>query len=166
MESPWLHRYAVLLAVCSLLLVIQGAYLTNIDPRLLSGPPPVQDQIPPPQGHEALGIAVGLLTIGMVIWLSFAEKRIWLRNLGWAVLAGAVADGLLGVLTRGSDAPSVGIAHALLAQLFFAGTVAIALFTSASWLKGPVLLPDYGWPSLRSLAVFTPTLVLAQVALG
>jgi len=62
--------------------------------------------------------------------------------------------------------PPVSIAHACLAQLFFSVTVAIAVFTSRKWQEGPEPVEDYGWPSLRSLAIVTPILILLQIALG
>jgi cytochrome c oxidase assembly protein subunit 15 len=58
------------------------------------------------------------------------------------------------------------MAHACLAQLFFSVTVAIAVFTSKRWQEGPEVVEDYGWPSLRSLAIVTPVLVLLQIGLG
>ena len=39
-------------------------------------------------------------------------------------------------------------------------------FTSYGWQKGPQIVEDSGWPSLRSLAVTASVLTLAQVALG
>jgi cytochrome c oxidase assembly protein subunit 15 len=62
--------------------------------------------------------------------------------------------------------PAVSVSHACLAQLFFSTTVAVAIFTSRSWQDGPESVEDYGTPSLRSLAIVLPTLLLAQVALG
>src|SRR5262249_990618 len=50
--------------------------------------------------------------------------------------------------------------------LFFATTVAIATFTSKRWFVGPEPVADQGWPSLRSLAVVAPVLILIQIALG
>jgi heme A synthase len=44
--------------------------------------------------------------------------------------------------------------------------VAIAVFTSRNWQQGPDPVEDYGWPSLRSLAVLTPVLILVQIGLG
>jgi len=60
----------------------------------------------------------------------------------------------------------VSIGHACLAQLFFSTTVAIAIFTSPSWKRGPVIVEDSGWPSMRTLAFSAPVLVLVQLALG
>lgn len=90
-----------------------------------------------------------------------------MRGLGWLALGGVIAQGLLGGATVLLLQPApISIAHACLAQLFFSVTVAIAIFTSRNWQQGPDHVEDYGWPSLRSLAVLTPVLVLLQIGLG
>jgi heme a synthase len=118
-------------------------------------------------GHRMVATFVGLLTIGLAIWLSRAEQRPWMRKLGWIALGAVIAQGLLGGLTvLLLLPPAVSVSHACLAQLFFSTTVAIAIFTSRSWQRGAEIVEDYGQPSLRSLAVVIPALVLAQIALG
>jgi cytochrome c oxidase assembly protein subunit 15 len=90
-----------------------------------------------------------------------------MRKLGWVALAAVIVQGVLGGITVLTLLPpAVSITHACLAQLFFSATVAIAVFTSRSWQIGAEPVVDHGWPSLRSIAVVTPVLVLAQVALG
>jgi cytochrome c oxidase assembly protein subunit 15 len=90
-----------------------------------------------------------------------------MKKLGWLALGGVVAQGLLGGATVLLLQPApISIAHACLAQLFFSVTVAIAVFTSRNWQQGPEPVEDYGWPSLRSLAILTPVLVLVQIGLG
>jgi heme A synthase len=53
-----------------------------------------------------------------------------------------------------------------MAQVLLAGTVGVVIATSPSWKRAPEHVPDYGWPSLRSLGALLPILVLTQVALG
>ena len=90
-----------------------------------------------------------------------------MRKLGWVALGAVIVQGLLGGLTvRLLLPPAVSVSHACLAQLFFSVTVAIAVFTSPHWQQGPDPVGDYGWPSLRSLAIITPILVLVQIGLG
>src|SRR5262249_50795789 len=110
---------------------------------------------------------VGILTIGLVIFLHAVEKRRWLKALGWAALGTVIAQGVLGGLTVLFLLPrGVSMAHACLAELFFSITVAVAIFTSPGWNRGPEYVQDHGWPSLRAIAFSAPVLVLIQVALG
>jgi heme a synthase len=118
-------------------------------------------------GHRMIATVVGILTIGLAIWISRADKRSWMRRLGWVAVSLVVAQGLLGGATVLLLQPApISIAHACLAQLFFSVTVAIAVFTSPNWQQDQESVEDYGWPSLRSLAILTPALVLIQIALG
>jgi heme A synthase len=108
-----------------------------------------------------------MFTIILVIWIARVEKRAWMKKLGWLALGAVVAQALLGGATvLMLQPPPISIAHACLAQLFFSITVAIAVFTSRNWQQGPDPVEDYGWPSLRSLAIITPVLVLLQIGLG
>jgi cytochrome c oxidase assembly protein subunit 15 len=176
MERFWLHRYAVLLAVCTLFLVVAGASVTSKEAGLSVPDWPLSyGQVMPEMtggvffehGHRMVATTVGFMTIILAIWLARVETRKWMKNLGFIALCAVIFQGLLGGLTvKLMLPPAVSIAHACLAQLFFSTTVAIALFTSSNWLQGAEIVEDHGWPSLRSLAVVTPVLVLAQIALG
>jgi heme a synthase len=176
MKNPWLHRYSLLLAVCTLFLVVAGASVTSNQAGLSVPDWPLSyGQVMPrmvggvffEHGHRMVATFVGMLTIGLAVWLWRTEKRAWMRKLGWIALAAVVVQGLLGGLTvLLLLPPAVSVSHACLAQLFFSATVAIALFTSESWQHGPQIVEDHGWPSLRPLAVVAPALVLVQIALG
>ena len=174
-NSP-LHRYALLLSFCTLLLVVAGGPVTSKDAGLSvpdwplsygSLMPPMEGNIVYEHGHRLVATTVGLLTIGLVLWLTLAERRRWLRNLGRIALAAVVIQGVLGGMTVIFMLPKpVSIGHACLAQLFFSTAVAIALFTSESWTRGPRVVDDAGAPSLHWLALTAPVCVLLQLALG
>ena len=118
-------------------------------------------------GHRLVATTVGFLTIILAIWLQRVEKRSWMRKLGWTALGVVVVQGLLGGITvLWLQPPWVSAAHACLAHLFFSTTASIALFTSKGWLKGAEVVEDYGRPSLRTLAIIAPLMVLGQIALG
>lgn len=173
---PALHRYAITLAVCTLFLVVAGASVTSNQAGLSVPDWPLSyGQVMPQMtggvlfehGHRMVATFVGMLTVGLVILLSRVEPRAWMKKLGWYSLGAVILQGLLGGLTvLLLLPPPVSVAHACLAQLFFSTTVAIAVFTSRSWQEGPEVVEDYGTPSLRSLGVMLPVLLLAQVALG
>jgi cytochrome c oxidase assembly protein subunit 15 len=176
MRQLWLHRYAVLVALCTLFLVVAGGLVTSNDAGL-SVPdwplsygqlmPPMEGGIFYEHGHRMVATTVGMLTIGLAVWLWRAERRQWLRRLGMIALAAVIVQGILGGMTVIFMLPkAVSISHACLAELFFSTTVAIALFTSPAWRKGPRRVDDAGSPGLHALALALPVTVLAQVALG
>jgi hypothetical protein len=100
---------------------------------------------------------------GLVIWLSRLKEPAWLRRLAWAALGATIVQDLLS-LAVGPLPASVRIFHALLGQLFFSTTVAIAIFASRGWSQTPKPAENRSLP--RFLVVTTPALVLFQVALG
>lgn len=145
---PWLHRYAVVAAAFTLLAIFSGAWVTSI--RAVPGAPLAMERI-----HLAIAAFAAALVAGLSLCLVLSR----LRLLGWGLLAVCLAEGALG------QTPAA-IAHAGLAQILFALAVAAAMRTSKRWEAGPDLVFDQGWPSLRSMAVAAPVVVLTQVMLG
>jgi cytochrome c oxidase assembly protein subunit 15 len=171
-----LYRWSLLLAFCTLLLVVAGGLVTSRDAGL-SVPdwplsygklmPPMEGGILYEHGHRMVATTVGLLTIVSMIWLFRSEHRRWLRWLGVVALAAVILQGVLGGLTVLLLLPWwISTAHACLAQLFFATTVAIALFTSSWWLRGPAVVEELPKYPIRDLSLAAPLCVLAQLALG
>jgi cytochrome c oxidase assembly protein subunit 15 len=171
-----LHLWSILLAFCTLLLVVAGGLVTSRDAGL-SVPdwplsygklmPPMEGGILYEHGHRMVATTVGLLTIVSMIWLFRADRRRWLRRLGVAALAAVILQGVLGGLTVIFLLPWwISTAHACLAQLFFSTTVAMALFTSRWWLRGPIEVDEDPKYPLRNLSLAAPVCVLAQLALG
>jgi len=152
--SRWLQRYAILLATAVLLSVVTGGALTTNEERPLYSFG---------QSHLIVGIFAGIVTIGLVIWLLRTEKRVWMRRLAWMALTIVIAETLLGFITV-PQPPAIRFTHAFLAQLFFAITGAIVIFTSRAGNKVPVVVG--GRTFLPILAIIAAILVLGQAALG
>src|SRR5260370_35100040 len=105
MTNVWLHRYAVLWSFCTLFLVVAGGLVTSNDAGL-SVPdwplsygrlmPAMEGNIFYEHGHRMVATTVGLLTIGLAVWLMRAEPRRWCRNLGWISLAAGVPQEVAG----------------------------------------------------------------------
>jgi hypothetical protein len=150
LRNPWLHRYAVLVAVCTLLLIVAGATLTsNIRP--LPGPNPGRVVSAPglQEIHLIFAVIVSLMIVGLALWL---------RNTsGWIALAAMVVEGGLGTFMP--------ILHAIVAPILFSILAAIAVFTSESWSRPPVPAEDV-WPPLRRMSVLAPIMVAIQISLG
>jgi heme A synthase len=157
MKTPWLCWFAILVSAGALLLIINGAMLG----------PGTQSATSMSLTHRIASIPVSVLTLGLVLWLIFADRRPQARRLGWLTLLLALLQDSVGHAAVLTLVPRTGgIAHALMAPLFFAAVVAIAVVTSPAWSRGPELVHDYGWPSMRSLAIMSPILVVLQILLG
>jgi cytochrome c oxidase assembly protein subunit 15 len=175
-NNPWLHRYAVLTATATFCLLIAGALVTSHEAGLAVPDWPFSyGQLMPPMvgnifwehGHRMVATFVGLLTIGLAVWLALREPRRWVRRLGWAALAAVVLQGALGGITVLFLLPRpVSIAHASVAQFFFCLTVTLAVVTGQSWRQTGPRHTETSSLSLRRLAAFATAAVYVQLILG
>ncbi len=175
-HSLALHRYSLLLVVCTLFLVVAGASVTSLEAGLSVPDWPLSyGQVMPEMkggifyehGHRMIATTVGFLTIILAAWLWRSEDRAWMRKLGFAALGAVCVQGLLGGLTVLYMLPKpVSISHACLAELFFSLVSAIALFTSPSWRRGANPVEPSGWFARGNRILLLPSAVLVQVALG
>lgn len=171
-----LHRFAVLTACCTLLLVVAGALVTSNDAGLAvpdwplsygSLLPPMVGGIFYEHGHRMVATFVGMLTIVLAVWLQLREPRRWMRRLGWVALAGVIVQGVLGGLTVLFFLPRpISISHASLAQLFFCTTVSIAVFTSRWWMGEVEQRCEPASDGVRRFAIATAAVVFVQLVLG
>src|SRR5579862_9660757 len=93
MPSPWRHRFAVLLSVCTLVLLIAGGVVSSREAGLAIPDWPLAygklvpavktSQVELVFEHRIVAAAVGLLTLLLAIWISRADPRPWLRRFGW-----------------------------------------------------------------------------------
>jgi len=171
-----LHRYSVLVACATFFLIIAGALVTSHDAGLATSDWPLSNgQVFPrmvgnlfwEHGHRMIATTVGLLTIGLTVYVLRKEKRRWVRRLGVLALIGVIAQGLLGGLTVKLMLPLVvSAAHATLAQLFFCTTVSLAVFTSPSWLKAPPRIEEQGSLPVRYVCLAAAATIFLQLILG
>lgn len=201
------HRFALLVAGATFFLIIAGALVTSHDAGLATSDWPLTDGRFLPKiealgipgvnmvgnlfwehGHRMVATTVGLLTIGLVLYLYRGElrkwlvrigllsrsdtpyrgeQRSWVRRLGVVALVGVVAQGLLGGLTVKLMLPLVvSTAHATLAQLFFCITVSLAVFTSSSWAQDRPMIEEQGSPPLRYICVASAAAIFVQLIIG
>jgi heme A synthase len=155
MQTSGLHRYSIAVAALTLLLVITGAVVTSSQ---RGSPVPA---MPEQQIHFWVAVAVGLLTIGLAFRLSRVADRPWFGKLGWGALGLVLAQAAIGLLS-----PSAAAVHAVVAQVFFGLTVAIAVLTSAEWSGKAEQIDDQMRPPMPTLANITLAMVLVQIMLG
>jgi cytochrome c oxidase assembly protein subunit 15 len=173
-----LHKFAKLVAGCTVLLVLAGSLVTSTGSGLSVPDWPTtygwnMFTFPPSKwvggifyehGHRLIASTVGLLTVILTAWLWRSESRTWVRRVGFAALAAVILQGLLGGLTVLFFLPAaVSTAHAGLAELFFCLTVSLALFTSPGWIEGGGRVDD---PMLRRIATLTTGVIYTQIIVG
>ena len=177
--NPKLHRFAVVLACWTFLLIIAGALVTSNDAGLSVPDWPTSFgswyKIPHLVGgvrfehtHRMIAQVAGFLTIVLAVWTWRAEKRRWLRYLALAALGTVILQGVLGGLTVLLYLPpAVSSAHAALAQTFFCIAVVIAIFTGRRWIEEqPRVEFDSRKPSLFTLTLLSIFVLYVQLLLG
>jgi heme a synthase len=171
------HRYAKLVAACTLLLIAAGGMVTSTGSGLSVPDWPTSygwnmftfplsrwvGGIKYEHSHRLIASTVGFLTIGLAILAWRVEPRRWVRRLAFACLGAVILQGVLGGVTVLLKLPpSVSIAHAGLAQIFFCLTLSVAVVTSPRWRKAA----PADDPALRRLATITTLLVYTQILIG
>lgn len=174
--NAWLHRYAVLVASSTFVLVIAGGLVTSTGSGLAVPDwplsygmyfPPMVGGIFYEHGHRMIAGVVGILTMILGLWLWRSEPRVWVRRLGAAAVVAVLAQAGLGGLTVIFLLPTaVSVAHAGLAMAFFSITSALALVTSSSWHGKVEPAPTGPGVPLPRLAALTTLAVYAQILAG
>jgi heme a synthase len=179
-DRTWLHRYTLLLVGLTFLLIIAGGNVTSKSAGLAVPDWPLSFGSPNPagwthmplvrdeHGHRLIGATVGLVTIGLLIWLRLAEPRAWVRRMGYVALAGVIIQGVMGGLRVTEKSLILAIVHGCFAHAFFCLTIAIAMATSPRFGGGAVLA-DGDAARNRALRTWTTALVacvFGQLILG
>ena len=176
--SLWHHRYAKLVAACTVVLIAAGATVTSTDSGLSVPDWPTTygwnmfafplsrmvGGIRYEHAHRLIGSTVGFMTIILAVSTWRVESRRWVRWLGVACLGAVILQGVLGGITvLFFLPPAVSIGHAGLAQLFFCLTLTLALVTSPGWKAASASVDDV---TLRRAAIVTTALVYMQILIG
>jgi cytochrome c oxidase assembly protein subunit 15 len=155
-HRPALAWFAAAGAAWVFVLVTMGAFTTSIGAGMAFPDWPLSNGSVNPHGwledvamfaehsHRLTGTLMGLITIGLAVWLQQSEPRRWLRRLGWWALALVIVQGIIGgqrvkldALHVPGFAMSMGqmlrIPHGVVAQVFVCLLFAIALSLSREW---------------------------------
>jgi cytochrome c oxidase assembly protein subunit 15 len=124
--------------------------------------------------HRLLGTLLGLTTITLAILLAVHDRRRWVKQLGLAAVVLVIVQGVLGGLrvtgkpTLSAD-PAVtepniylAVAHGVLAPIFFALIVTLAIVTVRAWRERREVTAS----AERTLATLALLLVVVQIAFG
>jgi cytochrome c oxidase assembly protein subunit 15 len=192
-SNPWLHRFAVLTAIITFLLLGLGGLVTSHEAGMSVPDWPTSygyNMFALPikfwhggaffeHTHRLLASGAGFLTTILAAWLWLKDPRKWMKWLGVLAFLLVAAQGVLGGLRVTMHMDSLGIFHGVLAQFFFVLTCALALFTSRWWMerRTPVRQvsgtcadaqladQEIGAP-LRGLVLLTTILIFTQLILG
>jgi heme a synthase len=118
--------------------------------------------------HRMIAEFIGLLTIGIAIWIWRSDRRRWMKYLGAGAVATVIAQGVLGGITvLHYLPPAVSTGHAAVAQTFFCVAVCIAIFTGRQWVEEvPRIEIDPRRLSLRTLTLLSIFVLYLQLILG
>ena len=178
--NPNLHRFAILVACLTVVLLIAGALVTSNEAgdsvpdwplsfgRWLIASEHFRASVRYEYSHRFIAGVVGVATLLLVGLTYLLEKRAWMRRLSMIAFVGVVLQALIGGLRIHFPEykPLIAVPHALVAQSFFGLLVAIAVFTSRSWVARNEVKADDGHPALRRMTVVTVGAVLVQLVLG
>lgn len=146
---PWFHRLAVLTACMALALTIaSGALVTTKGAGMAFPDYPTSDGhnmfLYPwlksagdkflEHGHRLAGVVIGLLSMALAAGAIWTERRVWVKLLAFCVLAGVVAQGLLGGQRVLLNERGLAFIHGSFAALVFALMASVAAVTSPGWL--------------------------------
>lgn len=182
-ESRWRHRFSVLTAATTVLLLGWGAFVTSINAGLAVpdwpssfnsydpfNPWPEWWKLTPvlaEHGHRLLGALVGSFTLILAVWTWIADPRRWMKWLGLGALVLVSLQGVLGGLRVVLISLDLAVVHACVAQIFFAMIISMALFTSQAWLR--TSFGDFDAekvPRLRVLGIVAVAVLYVQIILG
>jgi len=182
-----LHWFAVLTALFTFLLLGAGGLVTSHEAGMSVPDWPNSYGynmflFPPSQWiggifyehtHRLIASGVGLMTTILAVWLWLRDSRKWMHRLGLTAFLLVVVQGVLGGLRVVLVDAQLGIYHAIVGQLFFVLTAAIALFTSPWWMAHASPRPDRisGQKAadlmvLRRLVLATTVLILCQLIIA
>jgi cytochrome c oxidase assembly protein subunit 15 len=178
--SAWPHRLAVALACATLPLLFIGGLVTSKGAGLAVPDWPTTfgynmflypwskmvGNIFYEHSHRLVASGVGLLTIALTLAFWFRERRHWLRWLGVAALLLVILQGVIGGLRVVLLENTLAIVHAAFAQVFFALTVSLAIFTSPEWNSEPSDKPITDGGRLSRLCAVTTGLIYVQAIFG
>lgn len=179
-SNPWLHRFAVLTAIVTFLLIGLGGLVTshNAGMSVPDWPTtygynmfffPISKWVGPifyEHSHRLVAMAVGFLTTILAVWLWIQDSRKWMHWLGIGAFLLVVAQGILGGLRVVEKMAVLGIFHGAVAQTFLALTCAIAVFTSPRWMAYRPGKSDLVPRGLRSHVLAVTVIIFGQLLVG
>ncbi len=182
LDSPWPHRWAVLLVCATFPMIWIGGLVTTYGAGMavpdwpntygynlflypwetwVYGPWKLFIE----HGHRLFGTLVGLITIALLVSAWWCRSRPLVRWLAVAALAGVLLQGILGGMRVVMSEVQLAQIHGCVGPAFFAFTIALAAVTSRRWQTAP-RQSSRDIAAIERLALITTFLALVQIVLG
>ena len=179
-----------LFALCWItILLFAGGFTTSIKAGMAFLDWPLSNGSVNPQGwltetdklaehsHRLLGMKIGLLSIGLLLWTYLRESRDWVRRLSRILLLVVILQGVLGgarvrfdQLNIMSDhnliAQSFAVIHACGAMIVLSILVALTLANTRRWIDGSSGLDRATPTSVKRWSVIATAAVFVQILIG
>jgi heme a synthase len=175
-SKPRLHRYALLTAACTFILLLAGALVTSTGSSLAVPDwplsfgkffPEMKGGVLFEHGHRMIAGTVALLTLGLAIYTQIVEKRSWVKKLAWCALGIILLQAVLGGVTVLLHLPTeVSVAHAGLAQIFFCLIISLSLVTSKNWMEDGDRRIKSTIGSVQTAALVITVIIYFQILVG
>jgi cytochrome c oxidase assembly protein subunit 15 len=180
-SSRWPHRWAWLLACVTFPLVWWGGFVSATGSGMAFRDWLTSDGVFMPaypwlssagdkfieHGHRLLAMLTGVLTIGLVVVCWRCEPRRWVRWYSLALLAGVLAQGVLGGMRVLLDERVLALIHGCTGPLFFAAAAGMVAVTSRRWIDAtPANEPSARDHGLLRLAMLTAATAYLQLVVG
>ncbi len=181
MYNRALHRFALLTASSTFLLIFVGGLVTSTGSGLSVPDWPTTygqnmftfpiDQwvggIKYEHGHRLFASLVGFLTVILTVWVAMKEERKWVKWLTFYALGAVILQGILGGLTVLYLLPTaISVSHGMLAQTFFCAVSTIALVTSKWWKEEREFIVAEENSALQMISIAAAVFVFMQLAFG
>ena len=178
-NNRWLHRFAVLAAISTFLLLGAGGLVTSHEAGMSVPDWPnsygySMFAFPPSKWiggifyehtHRLWASVVGMMTTILAVWIWRKDSRNWMKWLGVSAFLMVVVQGVLGGLRVVLNNDNLGAVHGVVGQSFFVLMCSIALFTSGIWRKIAQQKPNIP-RHLRTFVLITTLLIFCQLILG
>ncbi|HYL58665.1 MAG TPA: COX15/CtaA family protein [Candidatus Acidoferrales bacterium] len=171
-----LHRFAMLTAGATFLLIFVGGLVTSTGSALAVPDWPLAfgKLIPAWEGgirfefgHRVAAGTVVVLTLILMAWAWRAERRRWVRRLVLAAFGLIIVQAILGGITVLFELPlAIAVTHAATAQALFCLMVSIAIFTNPKWESTPHEDEPAARVPLATLALATTAIIYLQILVG
>lgn len=173
------HRLACFMVGWCIFLLLAGANVTSNEAALSVPDWPLAYGVIFPErwmeiatvraemGHRYIASIMGMLTIGLAVWLQRTEPRAWVRRMGWALLGMVILQGVIGGVGVLMLQPWWwSVPHALGSQIYLSTLVVTAVVISPWWHeheREPLSPAGLGTMKFSLLCLL---LLMAQLLLG